>query len=43
MPRSTRRADVYYGRHHEVVSERDKIKQLTMQRRKKECRAANAA
>jgi transposase InsO family protein len=36
-------ADVYYGRHHEVLSERDKIKQLTMQRRKKEYRAANAA
>jgi transposase InsO family protein len=28
-------ADVYYGRHHRVLSERDKIKQLTMQRRKK--------
>ena len=36
-------ADVYYGRHHEVLSERHKIKQLTMQRRKKEYRAANAA
>jgi len=36
-------ADVYYGRHHEVLSERDKIKKLTMQRRKKECRAATAA
>ena len=36
-------ADVYYGRHHRVLSERDKIKQLTMQRRKKEYRAANAA
>jgi putative transposase len=36
-------ADVYYRRHHEVLSERDKIKQLTMQRRKKEYRAANAA
>ena len=36
-------ADVYYGRHQEVLSERDKIKQLTMQRRKKEYRAANAA
>ena len=36
-------ADVYYGRHHEVLSERDKIKQLTMQRRKKEYRAATAA
>jgi len=28
-------ADVYYGRHRRVLSERDKIKQLTMQRRKK--------
>ena len=36
-------ADVYYGRHHEVLSERDKIKRLTMQRRKKEYRAATAA
>jgi transposase InsO family protein len=36
-------ADVYCGRHQEVLSERDKIKQLTMQRRKKEYRAANAA
>ena len=36
-------ADVYYGRHQEVLSERDKIKQLTMQRRKKEYWAANAA
>jgi transposase InsO family protein len=36
-------ADVYYGRHHEVLSERDKTKQLTMQRRKKEYRAATAA
>jgi len=35
--------DVYYGRHHEVLSERDKLKKLTMQRRKKEYRAANAA
>ena len=31
-------ADVYYGRHHRVLSERDKIKQLTMQRRKEEYR-----
>jgi transposase InsO family protein len=36
-------ADVYYGRHHVVLSERDKTKQLTMQRRKKEYRAARAA
>jgi len=36
-------ADVYYGRQHQVLSERDKIKQLTMQRRKKEYQAARAA
>ncbi len=36
-------ADVYYGRHREVLSERDKTKQLTMQRRKKEYRATRAA
>ena len=36
-------ADLYYGRHHRILSERDKIKKLTMQRRKKEYRAANAA
>jgi putative transposase len=36
-------ADVYYGRYHKVLSERAKIKQLTMQRRKEEYRAANAA
>ena len=36
-------SDVYYGRHQEVLSERDKIKQLTLQHRKKEYRAANAA
>ena len=36
-------ADVYYDRHREVLSERDKIKRLTMERRKKEYRAANAA
>ena len=36
-------ADVYYGRQPQVLSERDKIKQLTLQRRKKEYRAANAA
>jgi len=36
-------ADVYYGRHHQVLSKRDKIKQLTLQRRKNEYRAANAA
>jgi transposase InsO family protein len=36
-------ADVSYGRHREVVSERTRIKKLTMQRRKKEYRAARAA
>ena len=36
-------ADVYYGRHHEVLSERSRIKQLTIQRRKREYRAAKAA
>jgi len=36
-------ADVYYGRHHRVLSERDKIKKLTMQRRKKEYRAGHSA
>jgi putative transposase len=36
-------SDVYHGRHQEVLSERHKIKQLTMQRRKKEYRAARAA
>ena len=34
---------MYCGQHHEVLSERDKIKKLTMQRRKKEYWAANAA
>jgi putative transposase len=36
-------ADVYYGRHHEVISERKKIKRITMQRRKKEYLAERAA
>lgn len=36
-------ADVFYGRHREVLSERDRIKKLTMQRRKKEYRATKAA
>jgi len=36
-------ADVYSGRHREVLSERKKIKRLTMQRRKREYRAAKAA
>jgi len=29
-------ADVYFGRHCEVLTERDKIKRLTMQRRRNE-------
>jgi transposase InsO family protein len=36
-------ADVYHGRHREVLTERTRIKQLTMQRRKREYRAAKAA
>ena len=36
-------SDVYYGRHREVLTERAKIKRLTMQRRKKEYLAAKAA
>ena len=36
-------ADVYFGRQHAVLSERSKIKQLTMQRRKKEYLANKAA
>jgi transposase InsO family protein len=36
-------ADVYHGRHREVLSERKRIKRLTMQRRKREYRAAKAA
>ena len=36
-------SDVYYGRHHEVLSERTKIKRLTMLRRRKEYLAARAA
>ena len=36
-------ADVYHGRHREVLSERKRIKQLTMKRRKREYRAAKAA
>jgi len=36
-------ADVYHGRHREVLSERARIKRLTMQRRKREYRAAKAA
>ena len=36
-------SDVYSGRYREVLSERKKIKRLTMQRRKREYRAAKAA
>ena len=36
-------ADVYHGRHREVLSERKRSKRLTMQRRKREYRAAKAA
>ena len=36
-------ADVYYGRHHEVLSERSKVKTMTIEQRKKEYRAASAA
>ncbi len=36
-------ADVYFGRHHEVVAERSKIKRRTMERRKKEYLANKAA
>jgi transposase InsO family protein len=36
-------ADAYFGRKYAVVSERDKIKQRTMQKRKKEYQAARAA
>ena len=36
-------ADVYSGRHREVLSERARIKRLTMQRRKREYLAAKAA
>ena len=36
-------ADVYYGRHRNVLSERAKIKRLTMQQRRKETQAASAA
>ena len=36
-------ADVYFGRHHEVLTERAKTKRLTMQRRKKEYLASQAA
>ena len=36
-------ADVYFGRQHAVLTERDKIKRLTMKRRKKEYLASQAA
>ena len=36
-------ADVYFVRHHEVLTERSKIKRLTMQRRKSEHLANKAA
>ena len=36
-------ADVYHGRHHQVLSERARIKRLTMQRRKKLNLAVQAA
>lgn len=36
-------ADVYYGRHHNVLSERAKIKRLTMQQRRKETQAVSVA
>jgi len=36
-------ADVYFGRQYTVLTERDKIKRLTMKRRKKEYFASKAA
>ena len=36
-------ADVYYGRHHQVLTERDRIKRRTMKLRKQEYLAASAA
>ena len=36
-------ADVYFGRHHEVLSKRARIKRKTMQRRKREHLASKAA
>jgi putative transposase len=36
-------ADVYFGRQHAVLTERSKIKRITMQRRKKEYLAGKAA
>ena len=40
---NTTPSDVYYGRHHEVQTERKRIKQLTMKRRKREYLAGKAA
>ena len=36
-------ADVYFGRHYEIITERDRIKKRTMRKRKKEYLAAKAA
>jgi putative transposase len=36
-------ADVYFGRHYAVLTERSKIKRRTMERRKKEYVARKAA
>ena len=36
-------ADVYFGRQHEIISKRDRIKKRTMQKRKREYLAAKAA
>jgi hypothetical protein len=42
-PFGTLRADAYFGRQYAVLSERAKIKRLTMQQRKKEYLAERAA
>jgi hypothetical protein len=36
-------ADLFYGRHYTVISERKKIKRITLQERKKECLAGETA
>jgi hypothetical protein len=36
-------ADVYFGRHHEVLSKREKIKRLTLKQRKRENLAVQTA
>jgi putative transposase len=36
-------ADVYFGRQYAVLTERDKVKRLTMKRRKREYLAGKAA